>query len=672
MDELDKKVYQNFAGRVVQKGATKLVKGFSNVPTYVLEYLLGTYCTSDSQEDIDSGIEQVKQILSNNYVRNDEVELIRTRIRDNGTYNVIDVVNAKFDERKNIYYAFLHNMGIKNVISDDVVKANERLLSDGIWCIVTLSYQYSEDEGGQFVIDELTPIQMPDFNLEEITSARKNFAKEEWIDLIIRSTGMEPSQFDDRVKMHLLERILPMIESNMNICELGPRSTGKSHIYKELSPNSILLSGGQTTVANLFYNMNRRSVGLVGMWDIVAFDEVAGINFKDHDGVQIMKDYMNSGSFVRGKEQIIAKASMVFEGNINESIDSVLKHSTLFDPFPEEMGTDTAFLDRMHLYIPGWEIPKLIPEFFTDNWGFISDYFAEFLREMRKTSSADCYRKWFKMGRCLNQRDTMAVNKYISAMCKLLYPDNNYTKEDIEEIIKYALEGRRRVKEQLKKLGGMEFYDTQFSYIDLDTMEEKFVSVPEQGGGKLIPEGQVKAGTVYTTGNSSTMVGVLEIECAINEKGSGKFQSSSPNVKAIKESIKIAQTYFLANAKHISQTISLENRDYLMNITDVQATNPESDMSLAIFVSLCSAALARPVSAQLVVLGSMTLGGSIIKVSDLANTLQVCFDAGAKKILLPMSSAVDIASVPAELFAKFQTSFYTSPEDAVIKALRIE
>ena len=672
MDELDKKTYQNFAGRVVQKGATKLVKGFSNVPTYVLEYLLGTYCASDDQKDIDSGIEQVKQILANNYVRNDEVELIKTRIRDAGTYNVIDVVDARFDERKNIFWAHLHNMNITNTIPDSVVKANERLLSDGIWCIVTLSYQFSEDDGGQFHIDELTPIQMPDFNLEEIINARKNFTKDEWINLILRSTGMEPGYFDERAKWHMLERIMPMIESNMNICELGPRSTGKSHIYKELSPNAILLSGGQTTVANLFYNMGRKSVGLVGMWDVVAFDEVAGINFKDHDGVQIMKDYMNSGSFVRGKEQIIAKASFVFEGNINESVDSLLKRSTLFDPFPSEMGTDTAFLDRMHCYIPGWEIPKLRPEFFTDNWGFISDYFAEFLREMRKTSSADCYRKWFKLGRCLNQRDTMAVNKYMSAMCKLLYPNGEYTKEDIEEILKYALEGRRRVKEQLKKLGGMEFYDTQFSYMDLDTMDEKFASVPEQGGGKLIPEGQCKAGTVYTTGLSNNMVGLLEIECSLNEKGNGQFVTTLPGSKSFKDSVKAGQTYFKANAKHISQTISLDTKDYLMNIEDCQGINPESDVALGTYVSLCSAALGRSVSAQLVVLGTMTLGGTISKVEDLANTLQVCFDAGAKKILLPMSSAPDIGTVPAELFAKFQTAFYTSPEDAVIKALGIE
>lgn len=672
MDDLDRKLYETFAGRVVKKGATKLVKGFSNVPTFVLEYLLGTYCASDSESDIDAGIEQVKQILTNNYVRNDEVELVKSRIRENGTYNVIDVVDARFDERKNLYWAHLHNMGITNVIPDEVVKQNERLLSDGIWCIVELSYQFDEDEGGEFVIDGLTPIQMPGFDLQEIVAGRKNFSKKEWIDILVRSCGLEPTEFEPRVKWHILERILPMIESNMNVCELGPRSTGKSHIYKELSPSSILLSGGQTTVANLFYNMGKKTVGLVGMWDVVAFDEVAGIKFKDSNGVQIMKDYMNSGSFVRGKEQVIAKASFVFEGNINQSIDSLMKTSTLFEPFPEEM-IDTAFLDRMHLYIPGWEIPKLRPEFFTDGWGFISDYFAEFLREERKSSAADSYRKWFKLGRCLNQRDVMAVNKYVSAMVKLLYPDNSYTKEDIAEILQYALEGRRRVKEQLKKLGGMEFYDTQFSYIDLETMDEKFVSILEQGGGKLIPEGQCKPGTVFTTGASATSIGIVEIECVLNEKGSGKFDTTGiGNSKNVKEALKTAQNYFRANAKSLSQTISLEAKDYLMNIQDCQGVGVDTNIALAAFISYCSAALGRSTNAQLAVLGSMTIGGTISKVENLADVLQVCFDAGAKKILLPMTSAMDIGTVPSELFSKFTTTFYTSPEDAVIKALGIE
>lgn len=669
MDGLDKKAYNAFAGRVVKKGATKLIKGSSNVPTYVLEYLLGTYCTSDDENEISNGISQVKKILQENYVRNDEVELIKSRIRENGTYNVIDVVDAKLNEKLNVYMATLHNMKISTVIRDNYVRENERLLSDGIWCIVELSYDFNDDEGGAFNIKDITPIQMPGFNIDEIIEIRKSFTKDEWIDLILRSCGMEPCHFEQRVKMHMIARVLPMLESNMNICELGPRSTGKSHIYKELSPNAILLSGGQTTVANLFYNMSRRQVGLVGMWDVVAFDEVAGINFKDKDSIQIMKDYMNSGSFVRGKEAVIAKASMVFEGNINQSVESLLRTSTLFEPFAEAM-IDTAFLDRIHLYIPGWEIPKLRPEYFTDNWGFISDYFAEFLREMRKRSEADCYHKYFKLGRCLNQRDTTAVNKVVSAMCKLLYPDGNYTKEDIEEILQYALEGRRRVKEQLKKLGGMEFYDTQFSYIDLETMDEKFVSVLEQGGGKLIPEGLGAPGTLFTIVNNNKISGVARLECTLNEKGSGKYQITGlGKSKELKESIKTAENYFKAHAKHVSPSISLDTKDYLMHVQDCQGIGIDSSISLAAYISFCSASLARSVSPQSMILGSMSIGGTINKVENLADALQVCFDAGAKKVFLPMSCASDIATVPPELFVKFQIVFYENPEDAVIKVL---
>ena len=490
--------------------------------------------------------------------------------------------------------------------------------------------------------------------------------------MILRSTGMESTQFDYRVKWHLLARLVPLVENNVNICELGPRGTGKSHIYKEISPNSILVSGGQTTVANLFYNMGRKQVGLVGLWDCVAFDEVAGISFKDKDGVQIMKDYMASGSFARGKDAIQANASMVFVGNINQSVDSLLKTSHLFEPFPEAM-IDSAFFDRMHCYIPGWEIPKMRPEFFTDNYGFISDYLAEFLREMRKVPETDAFDKYFKLGRCLNQRDTIAVRKMVSGLTKIIYPDGNYTEAEIEEILKYAIEGRRRVKEQLKKIGGMEFYDVQFSYIRLSNMEEVFVPVLEQGGGKLISEGVGKAGHVYTVAKGSNdMMGLFKFETTVTD-GTGKFDVTGlTSSKEVKESIKTAQNYFRANARQISHSICIDSKNYLMHVQDCQGVGMDSNLSLTALVAYCSCALNKPVLAQLCVLGSMSIGGTINKVEELASILQVCFDAGAKRILLPMSSAADIATVPSDLFAKFQISFFSSPEDAVVKALGIE
>lgn len=675
MDTLDKKVFELFSGRVVPKGATKKIKNSANVPTYVLEYLLGTYCTSDDENEIEQGINTVKNILSEHYVRPDEAEKIKAKIKENGSHTVIDKVNVKLNEKNDQFEADFLFLGIHGIqVHPKYVREFEKLLAGGIWCIVDLSYLFSEDDRKQspFIINDITPIQMPNLDKNEIIEARHKFSKDEWIDFILRSCGMEPTQFEYRVKWHLLARLVPLVENNVNICELGPRGTGKSHIYKELSPNSILVSGGQTTVANLFYNMSRRQVGLVGIWDVVAFDEVAGISFKDKDGVQIMKDYMASGSFARGKDAIQANASMVFVGNINQSVDSLLKTSHLFEPFPEAM-IDSAFFDRMHSYIPGWEIPKMRPEYFTDNYGFISDYIAEFMREMRKIPQTDAFDKYFKLGRCLNQRDTIAVRKMVSGLTKIIYPDGKYSEEDIEEILKYAIEGRRRVKEQLKKIGGMEFYDVQMSYIKLADMEEKFVPVLEQGGGQLIPEGVGKPGHIYTIANGSNgMKGLFKLETTITD-GNGKFEVLGMSTsKDAKESLKTAQNYFRSNAKHISQTIMIDSRDYSMHIQDCQGVGLDSNISLAALVGYCSCALNRPIQSQLVVLGSMSIGGTLNKVEELASVLQVAFDAGAKRILIPMSSAVDIATVPADLFAKFQLSFYSSPEDAVIKALGIE
>ena len=676
MDELSRKLNQHFAGRVVRKDLTKKIKEGANVPVYVLEYLLGMYCATDDEEGIDEGVETVKRILAENFVRPDESEKVKSKIREIGKYTVIDKVGVKLNEKRDIYEAEFSNLGIKGVaISPTYVKQYEKLLCGGIWCIIKMDYYYDEEAKGTspFNISNLTPIQMPNLDMDEIINGRPYFTKDEWIDILLRSIGMEPTRFENNVKWHLLARMIPLVENNYNLCELGPRGTGKSHVYKEISPNSILVSGGQTTVANLFYNMASRQIGLVGLWDCVAFDEVAGITFKDKDGIQIMKDYMASGSFARGKEEKNASASMVFVGNINQSVDVLLKTSHLFDPFPDAMANDTAFFDRMHYYIPGWEIPKMRPEFFTDEYGFITDYVSEFMREMRKRSFSDALDKYFKLGNNLNQRDVIAVRKTVSGLVKLIYPNGEFTRDDIEEILRYALVGRRRVKEQLKKIGGMEFYDVHFSYIDNETMNEEFVSVSEQGGGKIIPEGMGKPGHLYTIARGkSGMIGAYKIETQV-VSGNGKFERTGlGSDREAKESIETAFRYFRANSKNISGSISVTTKDYLMHVQDIHGVGMTSELALAAFVALCSGALGKPPQSQLVVLGSLSIGGTIIKVEELANVLQVCFDSGAKKVLLPMASAVDIPTVPPELFAKFQISFYQSPEDAVFKALGVE
>lgn len=675
MDELSIKLNQSFAGKVVRKDLTQKLKQGANVPTYVLEYLLGMYCATDDEESISEGVERVKNILSDNFVRPDEAEKIKSKIREMTRYTVIDKLTVKLNEKRDIYVAEFSNLGLKDIeISSKYVKDFDKLLGGGIWCIVKLEYYYDENEklSTPFIIESVTPIQMPNMDIDELIKGRRNFSKEEWIDILIRSIGMEPTQLEEHVKWHMLLRMVPLCENNYNMCELGPRGTGKSHLYKEISPNSILISGGQTTVANLFYNMARRKIGLVGMWDTVAFDEVAGITFKDKDGIQIMKDYMASGSFARGKEEKAASASMVFVGNINQSVDVLLKTSHLFEPFPEVMAYDSAFFDRMHFYLPGWEIPKMRPELLTNSFGFITDYLAEYLREMRKRTFGDSIDKYFRLGNNLNQRDVIAVRKTVSGLIKIIYPHGEFEKEDLEEILRYALVGRRRVKEQLKKIGGMEFYDVHFSYIDNETMREEFISVPEQGSGSLIPEGLGRAGHVYTIGvGDSGMIGIYKIETEVIS-GSGKFEKTGLGYsREAKESIETAFRYFKANSRNMSSSISTTTKDYLMHIQDVNGVGMTSSLSLAAIIAMCSGALNKPVQSQLVILGSVSIGGTINKVENLANTLQVCFDAGAKKILLPMVNAGDIALVPPELFAKFQIMFYSTAEDAVFKALGV-
>ena len=698
-DVIKRKLREQFDGKIVRKDLTKKLKEGANVPTYVLEYLLGQYCSSDDEEIIQNGVEIVKKILTENYVRPDESEKILSKLRKQGSLAIIDQVTVSLNLSHDIYEANFSNLGLGKIpIADEYPEKYDRLLCGGIWCKIQLEYntQQEEQSVGVVIDDEdidnppifvrpekkedpiiairkLIPIQMPNINLDDLKKGRKAFTKEEWIDVMLRSVGMEPDELTEREKWLFLLRMIPLVENNFNLCELGPRSTGKSHLYKEISPNSILVSGGQTTVANLFYNMSSRSIGLVGLWDCVAFDEVAGIKFKDNDGIQIMKDYMASGSFARGKEEKAGRASMVFIGNINQSVDVLLKTSSLFDPFPPEMGTDTAFLDRMHCYLPGWEIPKLRPELLTNDYGFISDYLAEFLRDLRKEQYSDALDKYFKLGKNLNQRDTIAVRRMVSGLVKLIYPNGEFSKEDLAEILKIALEMRRRVKEQLKKLGGMEFYDVNFSYIDNETFEEHFVSVPEQGGGKLIPEGLCNPGQVYTVGHGKNgMIGTFCLESQMLP-GNGKFERTGIGTdREAKEATNTAFNFLKANGSRISRSVSTTTKDYIINYQDLHGIGITSKLALPTLIAICSIALNKPTLSSLAVLGEISISGTIIQVEELANALQVCLDSGAKKVLLPITSAADLSSVPSDLIGSFNIIFYNSAEDAVFKALGVE
>ncbi|MBD5304903.1 MAG: protease Lon-related BREX system protein BrxL [Bacteroides sp.] len=674
MDIIDKKLNDYFGGKVVRKDLTKSIKEGANVPSYVLEYLLGMYCATDDEEDIRQGVAMVKKVLADNFVRTDEDEKIKSIIREKGHYKIIDKVSARLNEKTDSYEGSIFNIHINKIqIDDSYIRRYEKLLSGGIWCIIDIEYDFNEnDKGSPFKIISLKPIQMPSTDLEEYVECRKHFSLDEWIEVICRSVGMEPANLDENTRWHLVARMIPFVENNYNICELGPRGTGKSYVYDELSPYSILISGGQTTVANLFYNMGRHTVGLVGMWDVVAFDEVAGINMKDKDGIQIMKGYLANGSFSRGKESINANASMVFIGNINGSIENLVKVSHLLSPFPKDM-IDTAFFDRFHHYLPGWEIPKWKPEHFTDAYGFISDYFSECLREMRKRNFSDAIQKYFRLGKDLNQRDTIAVKKTVSGLLKLLFPDENYGKEDVRACIEYALVGRRRIKEQLKKIGGLEFYDTHFSYIDLGTGEEKFVSTPENGGSTLIPEGELQPGSLYSVAHSpgGGNLGLVRLDLQVMP-GNGKFTHTGfGSGSVISDELKEAVNYCRSNLGRISQGAKYGENEMHLKATDINGLGTLQGLELSVFVSLVSGLTQRPIQPQMCVLGSMSIGGSIIPTTDLAGALQIAADAGAKKILLPVADLMQYSKVPADLISRFSLEIYSDSVDAAFKGLGI-
>ncbi len=669
--DTNSKLNHFFTGKVVKKELTRMIKEGANVPIYVLEYLLGMYCATDDEATMMEGVTKVKDILAQNYVRPDEAEVVKSKIKAKGTYKIIDKISAKLNEKQDRYEAEFANLGIKQVIvPDGYVKEYQKLLAGGIWCIVQLEYLYDENKKNEspYFISSLKPIQMPGMDMEEFLSKRKEFSLDEWIEVLIRSTGMEPSYFETNTKWHLIARLIPFVENNFNMCELGPRGTGKSFVYKEISPNSILVSGGQTTVANLFYNMASKTMGLVGLWDIVAFDEVAGIRFKDKDGVQIMKDYMESGSFARGKEMKIARASMIFVGNIDGSIENIIKTSHLLSPFPSVM-IDTAFFDRFHHYLPGWEVPKMRPEFFTSEYGFITDYMAEWMRELQKHNFSDAIDSYFRLGKDINQRDSKAVRKTTGGLLKLLFPDGSYTKEDVEKALRYALIGRRRIKEQLKKIGGMEFYDVHFSYIDKESGQEHFVATPEHGGKTLIPEGELASGSLYAVSHGDNgLKGLVRIDVQ-KLAGSGKFNDTGFGTGSIKEDIREAISYAQGNLNHISLNAKYKDYDYHMKATNLGGLGGLNSLELAIFLSIVSSVLNRPLQSQLAIIGSMNVAGAIIGVDDLASYMQVAADGGAKRVMIPIVDMPKYATVPAELMAKLQPIIYTDPIDAAMKAM---
>lgn len=670
MPELDRKVNQVFAGRVVRKDLVRQVKVGANVPTYVLEYLLGKYCATDDPVAVEAGLRLVSHTLSDSIIRPDEAMKAQSRVKERGGQTFIDKVLVRLDGSK--YWAELVNFGYRFVhIPDTFVRQYERLLEGGVWAQVDVEFRAEEMVGGKerpFFITDLKPIQLASFELADYCAARQELTTGEWLDLLIRTLGFEPAAFSRRVKLLMLMRLVPMAQRNYNLVELGPRGTGKSYVYRDLSPYSILISGGKTTVANLFYNMSTRQVGLVGMWDVVAFDEVAGIQFSDTTAIQILKDYMESGSFSRGREELVAEASMVFAGNINQPVETLVRTSTLFQPLPVEM-QDMALIDRIHFYLPGWEMPKMRNEFFTGHYGFVVDYLAEALRALRRQNFTEAFDRHFSLGNHLNTRDAKAVRRTVSGLVKLLNPDGAPTREEVQEYLELALEGRRRVKEQLKKMGAFEYYQTSFSYVDTEAMQEHYVGVPEEGGRQLISSDPMPPGSVYTAAlTEGDAVALHRIEIS-RMSGAGKLRITGNPDRAMKESILTAFDYIKANKLRLGIERDLDSYDYHVQIVDLMQSKEGSQGGVAFFVALYSLLRDKPAQAGLVILGEMTIQGNILPVRSLVEPLQVIMDNGAKRVLIPVSNRRQYLEVPPDILERVDPIFYSEPLAAALKAL---
>lgn len=671
--ELDRKVTDVFAGRVVRKDLVRTVKVGANVPVYVLEFLLGKYCATDDPAAIQAGLRLVNFQLSENFIRPDEANKAMFAVKDRGSGTYIDKIKVRSTERED--WGEMANFGNRFLhVPEALMRQYPRLLEGGIWAQINLEYRGGGDDddrnGHPFYVTDLKPIQLAGFTLEEYTAGRGQFTTEEWADLLLRSIGMEPDGMTWRLKLLLLTRLIPMIERNYNLIELGPRGTGKSFVYRETTPYAILVSGGKTTVANLFVNMGTGKMGLVGLWDVVAFDEVAGIQFSDKSAVQILKDYMESGSFSRGREELTAEASIVLLGNINQPIDVLVRASHLFAPLPDAMREDMAFIDRIHMYLPGWEMPKMTGSLFTSRYGFVVDYLAEAFRELRKQSCADAIDPHYSLGAHLNTRDAKAVRKTVSGLVKLLHPDRAVTAAELRDYLEFALEGRRRVKEQLKKLGSFEFYQTSFSYTDHDTMQEHFVGVPEEGGRDLISADPPQPGSVYAaTLTDDDKVALHRIEVGKIGNGAGKLKITGSPDAATKSSLTTAFDYLRARARELGIERELDLCDYHVQAVDLTGSGQRAQVGAAFFVALYSAIKERPVRAALVVLGDLTIQGNILPLRSLSEPLQVAMDNGAKRALIPVENKRSFLEVAGDVVERVDPIFYGEPLAAALKAM---
>lgn len=672
MSELDRKVTEVFAGKVVRKDLVRKVKVGANVPVFVLEYLLGKYCATDDQAAIEAGLRVVNTTISSNFVRPDEANKAQSMVKEKGKYTFIDKVKVRYVSDDDKHWAELVNFGHKFVhVPEHFLRDYDRLLMGGIWAQIDIRHQYDEDAKGKrspFWIDNLKPIQIATFDLEEFRECRREFSTDEWLNLLMRTIGLEPQNFDRRLKMLFLARLIPLCEHNYNLVELGPRGTGKSYAYQELSPYVILLTG-PTTVANLFYNMATGKIGLVGIWDAVAFDEVADLQKMQKEVITTLKTYCESGTFARGKDVLTGMASIALFGNTNQAVEAMVHSSHLFMPMPEVIREDMAFLDRLHFYIPGWEIPKMRVEYFTSHYGFVVDYFAEALRELRKHGFTEAIDRHFSLGSHLNARDVKAVRKTVSGLIKLIYPHVEMSREELAEIVELALEGRRRVKEQLKKLGSFEYHQTSFSYIDNETREEKFVGVPEQGGRDMISSDPLAPGSVYAASvDDQGKVGLYRLEVGCSP-GTGKLRIAGGIDGIMKESVQRAFAYLSAKKVRMGISQQIDTTDFHVEAIDLLSNHVPCEAGVAFIVAVYSAIKKQSVLAGLVILGDLSIQGNIKSLRSLIEPLQVSMDNGARRALIPLENKRNFLEVSGDIIERVDPIFFSDPMIAAMKAL---
>jgi ATP-dependent Lon protease len=682
VDALDRKLLDAFAGRVVRKDLVKKLKVGFNVPVYVLEYLLGKFCSTTNRDELDAGMQQVKETISERIVRADQSELIKARLQKQGSMKIIDLCTVTFDEKDQggKYWARMAASGLDFVhVESELVHKHERLFTGGIWANIELSYDETIIHRGvtrPFVLQRLAPIQIASARYDEFIQGRRQFSRDEWTDVLLRTMGYDPlhPDFTPRRKWLFLLRLIPMVEKNFNLVELGPRGTGKSYVFRELSPYAILLSGGQVTIPKLFAsNAPPYEPGLVTRWDVVAFDEVAGSHFKKPEDKQLYKDYMELGSFSRGsaKGTIQGEAGFVFNGNLDGDVETIARTSHLFLPFPDTIRNDMAFHDRWHAYLPGWEMPKMQPGYFTAHMGFIADYIAEiFHNEMRPRSFADLYDKHFHLGSHVEERDRKAIARTTSGLIKLLHPDGECSKNEVEEYLHFGIELRRRVKEQLRRMGGVEYARVNLSYIDKETRQETFVSCKELGSTQIIPEGPLPPGDVFTVGHDPAegRYSLFRIQCTV-APGGGRFAVVGVTSKGIRESARMAYDYLRTSGKKIGLDRDLSEYDVNIQVMSLTSCKEATDLGMAFYIALLSATLGRHIGAQLVVLGQMSLHGVLSRVDGLGDKLRVAMDAGARRVLIPTENSRDFATLPGEVLDKLRIEFYSEPSQAAFKAV---